>query len=108
MQNTSTFYEDTTATIPASQTMTSKIAIVLGAGANIGAATVQTFKAHGYKVAYASRSVSDSKSASDNDLAIRCDFAKPASVSDLFETVRKTWGEPSVVIYNGISTGYCP
>ncbi|KAK4501032.1 hypothetical protein PRZ48_006838 [Zasmidium cellare] len=79
--------------------MASRIAVLLGAGANIGAATIQTFKANGYKVAYASRSASNSK-ASDNDLAIQCDFAKPSSVSTLFETVRKTWGEPSVVIYN--------
>lgn len=83
--------------------MASRIAIVLGAGANIGAATIQTFKANGYKVAYASRSVSNSSSASGNDLAIQCDLAKPASVSNLFETVRKTWGEPSMVIYNGTS-----
>ncbi|KAF2163549.1 hypothetical protein M409DRAFT_26162 [Zasmidium cellare ATCC 36951] len=82
--------------------MTSRIAILLGAGANIGAATIQTFKSNGYKVAYASRSVSNSK-ASDNDPAIQCDLAKPTSVSSLFETVRKTWGEPSVVIYNAYS-----
>lgn len=81
--------------------MASKIAIVLGAGPNIGAATIQTFKANGYKVAYASRSASSSDSASDNELAIQCDLAKPASVTTLFEKVRKTWGEPNVVIYNG-------
>ena len=79
--------------------MASRIAILLGSGKNIGASTVNTFKAAGYKVAYASRNPTDAED--ESTLAVSDDFSKPESVSTVFDTVRKTWGEPSVVIYNG-------
>ena len=83
--------------------MASRIAIVLGAGKNIGASTVDAFKHAGYKVAYASRSAA--KTEDESTMAVACDLLQPSAVNALFDTVRKTWGEPSVVVYNGTCAG---
>jgi short-subunit dehydrogenase len=77
--------------------MATKIAIVFGAGENIGLHSVETFKTKGFKVARVSRSVKES----DGVLSIPCDLTQPTQVSGVFKKVRKTWGEPSVIIYNG-------
>ncbi|KAK3717198.1 hypothetical protein LTR37_005907 [Vermiconidia calcicola] len=79
--------------------MASRIAIVLGAGPNIGARTIETFESKGYKVAYASRSARDSGD-NGSTMAVQCDLSHPASVTTLFDTVREKWGEPSVIVYN--------
>lgn len=79
--------------------MASKIAIVFGAGQGIGGHGVDTFKSQGFKVASVSRSAGGQES--DSALYIPCDLTQPSLVSDVFEKVRKTWGEPSVIIYNG-------
>ena len=79
--------------------MASRIAILIGAGKNIGAATVDTFKAAGFKIAFASRSAAEAKD--DSSMAVKCDLTQPKTVNEVFDIVRKTWGEPSVVIYNG-------
>ncbi|KAK3716883.1 hypothetical protein LTR37_006233 [Vermiconidia calcicola] len=79
--------------------MASRIAIVLGAGPNIGARTIETFESKGYKVAYASRSARDSGD-NGSTMAVQCDLSHSASVTTLFDNVRKKWGEPSVVVYN--------
>ena len=85
--------------------MASRIAIVLGAGPNIGARTIETFESKGYKVAYASRSARDSGD-NGSTMAVQCDLSHPASVTTLFDTVREKWGEPSVIVYNG-TVGRC-
>lgn len=82
--------------------MSLKIAIVLGSGPNIGAATVNTFKDVGWKVAFASRSA-DENTRDENTMALRCDLTHPSSVTNVFDSVRRVWGEPSVVVYNGES-----
>ena len=82
--------------------MSKPIVLLFGSGKRIGAHTVQTFKANGYRVAQTARSLQPGDS-DENTLSIQCDLAKSDAVTNAFETVRKQWGEPSVVIYNGAS-----
>ncbi|KAK3713826.1 hypothetical protein LTR37_008312 [Vermiconidia calcicola] len=84
--------------------MASRIAIVFGAGQNIGTSTVNTFKAAGYKVAHVSRSADGAKD--DNTYAVSADLTKPSSVSNVFDKVRGAWGEPSVVVYNAAAVHF--
>lgn len=78
--------------------MATHIAIVFGAGKRIGAYAVETFRSKGFKVARVSRSLEEQKS--DGILSIPGDLTQHTLVSKVFEKVRKTWGEPNVVIYN--------
>jgi enoyl-[acyl-carrier-protein] reductase (NADH) len=61
---------------------------------------VKTFKDAGLKVAYASRSI-DNRVVDETTLAVKCDVSQPKAIEDLYATVRKHWGEPSIVVYNG-------
>ncbi|OQV10143.1 hypothetical protein CLAIMM_14183 [Cladophialophora immunda] len=76
------------------------IALVLGAGHNVGAGVAKAFAAKGYRIATVSRTATDD--ASDRRLHIQADLADPESVARVFETVRKHLGHPSVVVYNGL------
>ncbi|OAG40894.1 hypothetical protein AYO21_04971 [Fonsecaea monophora] len=74
------------------------IALVFGAGQNVGASVVKAFSAKGYRVATVSRTaIADT---SDKRHHIQADLEDPESVSTVFETVRKQLGHPSVVVYN--------
>lgn len=83
----------------------SSIALVLGAGANIGQAVGRKFAANGYKVALASRTSSDTanQDAKDGLFHFRVDLTSPANVKTLFEQVQASLGVPNVVVYNGSS-----
>lgn len=84
--------------------MSSPIALVLGAGANIGQAVGRKFTANGYKVALASRTASSdasSQDAKDGLFHFRVDLTNPVNVKTLFEQVQASLGVPNVVIYNG-------
>ncbi|RAO73012.1 uncharacterized protein BHQ10_009024 [Talaromyces amestolkiae] len=80
----------------------SSIALVLGAGANIGQAVGRKFAANGYKVALASRTSSDTASRDEKDglFHFRVDLTNPANVQTLFEQVQASLGVPNVVVYN--------
>ncbi len=80
--------------------MSSPVALILGAGPNIGASLSQAFSQEGYKVVVSSRSA---KSFDGSSLAISADLTKPHTVHQVFEEVRQKFGEPAVVIYNGPS-----
>lgn len=85
--------------------MSSPIALVLGAGANIGQAVGRKFTANGYKVALASRTASSevtSQDAKDGLFYFRVDLTNPENVKTLFEQVHASLGVPNVVIYNGL------
>ncbi|KIY00274.1 uncharacterized protein Z520_03959 [Fonsecaea multimorphosa CBS 102226] len=78
--------------------MAGQIAIVFGAGKQIGLCAVEEFKKKGYKVAAVARSLEAGER--DGVLYIPADLTSLSTVGDAFEAVRKRWGEPSVVIYN--------
>ncbi|KAH8727027.1 hypothetical protein GQ44DRAFT_770952 [Phaeosphaeriaceae sp. PMI808] len=80
------------------------IALVFGAGKNVGAGVVKAFSAKGYRIATVSRAAT--ADASDKRLHIQADLADPESVSRVFETVRKQLGHPSVVVYNGAAVSF--
>uniref|UniRef100_A0A093X9K7 3-oxoacyl-[acyl-carrier-protein] reductase FabG n=1 Tax=Talaromyces marneffei PM1 TaxID=1077442 RepID=A0A093X9K7_TALMA len=86
--------------------MSSPIALVLGAGANIGQAVGRKFTANGYKVALASRTASDTSNQETKDglFHFRVDLSNPTNVKTLFEQVQNSLGVPSVVIYNASHT----
>lgn len=73
--------------------------LILGAGANIGAGVARAFAAAGYQVATAARKA---KSEAKSQLHVQGDFADPSSIRDIFAEVRKSLGDPSVVVYNGM------
>ena len=80
--------------------MAPKVLLLLGAGKNIGVATVTKFKAEGYKVAAASRNpVNEIRN--EADLTLVADFEDPSCIAGIFEKVEKELGVPNVVVYNG-------
>lgn len=80
--------------------MPSPVILILGAGPNIGHYVAKTFAAGGYKVAIAARSVKEADS-TDSQLNIPSDFSKSDDVVNAFSKVKKVFGIPSVVVYNG-------
>ncbi|KAJ4245485.1 hypothetical protein NW762_013994 [Fusarium torreyae] len=79
--------------------MTSRVALILGAGSNVGANVAKAFRAKGYKVALASRTQKPENSTTD-ELYIPADCGDTDAVSRAFEKVRSVFGQPNVVIYN--------
>lgn len=77
-------------------------ALIIGAGSGVGHATATAFARAGYKVAVASRTAK-LQDVTTTFTHFLFDAAKPETVPGLFESVRKTVGIPSVVIYNGIA-----
>lgn len=80
--------------------MSSKVVFILGAGANIGSAVAKKFFDSGFKVAVASRTNSQDF---NNYTHVKVDLDDPTSVPAAFDSVRKSLGEPNIVIYNGKS-----
>lgn len=76
------------------------VVLILGAGPNIGQAVASKFASNDYKVALAARSLKEADS-TDNQLNISSDFWKTEDVVNAFTTVKKVFGIPSVVIFNG-------
>lgn len=76
------------------------VALILGAGPNIGQAVVHKFASKGFKVGVAARSVEETDS-TDSQLNIPSDFTKPEDVVNAFDKVKEAFGIPSVVVYNG-------
>lgn len=81
---------------------TSPVALILGAGSNVGMAVGRAFAAQGYRVALAARSLNEDNSTSD-ELHIRGDFSDPSSIPPIFKRVASQFGHPHVVVYNGVS-----
>lgn len=79
----------------------SPVALILGAGANIGHSVGRAFAAKGYKIALVARSAKEEESTPDQ-LHIRGDFSDPASIVDIFTKVKAKLGSPYVVVYNGM------
>jgi NAD(P)-dependent dehydrogenase (short-subunit alcohol dehydrogenase family) len=83
-----------------SKMTTSPLVLILGAGPRIGASVAERFASNGYKVALASRSGINTKTAK-GFLSLKADFSKPESIPALFDAVEAEFLQPpSVVIYN--------
>lgn len=80
--------------------MSKPIAFIIGAGKRIGASTAEAFRSKGYRIALAARSLKPEDSKGDN-LFLSTDLSRPASIGEAFSSLRKQWGEPSVIMYNG-------
>lgn len=76
------------------------VALILGAGANVGSGVARAFAARGYKVAISSRTYRAEVHGNDYH-HVPCDLSDPDAVAGVFEEVRKALGPPSVVVYNG-------
>ena len=81
-------------------TMSKPIAFIIGAGQNIGAGVADALQSKGYRIALAARSLKSEDSTGDR-LHLPVDLSSPESVAPAFASLRKQWGEPSVVFYNG-------
>lgn len=84
-----------------------KVAVVLGAGPNIGTKVAEKFTSSGYEVAVVSRS-GKSVPSSTAALSIAADFTHPETIHGVFEEVRSKLGEPSVVVYNAAAAAFPP
>lgn len=80
-------------------TMSSPVALILGAGPNIGAALARELASNDYTVVLCSRE--QHEQVEDLHPHVFYNLSEPRSVSQAFARVRKLYGEPSVVIYNG-------
>ena len=78
----------------------SPVILILGAGAHVGYPVARAFASKGYKVALAARSLKEADS-TDNQLNIPSDFSKTDDVVNAFTKVKRVFGIPSVVLYNG-------
>ncbi len=79
--------------------MSSPICLILGAGANIGANVAKAFAGAGYKCVLTARNQPAEANASY--AYVQGDLSKHGGVESIFSEVRKAYGEPSVVVYNG-------
>ena len=79
----------------------SPVALILGAGSNIGQHVARAFASQGYKHALAARSLKEEDSTAE-EMKICSDFSDPESVVKAFAKVEAQMGIPSVVVYNGM------
>ncbi|KAF2818405.1 putative short-chain dehydrogenase [Ophiobolus disseminans] len=75
------------------------VALILGAGPNVGQHLSRALAIKGYKVALASRSGRQDDSA-PGQTSFQVDLSDPSTVAELFAKVKETLGIPSVVVYN--------
>jgi len=83
--------------------MSKPIAFIIGAGKRIGAGAADALQSKGYRVALAARSLKPEDSTSDR-LLLPVDLSNTESIAPAFASLRKQWGEPSVVFYNGVNS----
>lgn len=79
----------------------SPVALIFGAGPNIGQAVARRFASHGYRIGLVARSLKEADSTNDL-LNIPGDFSKTDDIVKAFTTVKRALGIPSVVVYNGM------
>jgi NAD(P)-dependent dehydrogenase (short-subunit alcohol dehydrogenase family) len=82
--------------------LTSKVALIVGAGSGLSASIARSFAGAGMKVALAARGI-DGLAPLAGDIgakAFGCDASKPGAVKQLFGDIAGSLGEPHVVVYN--------
>jgi len=78
----------------------SPVALILGAGPNVGQHVAQALAAKGYQIALVSRKAQ--QVSSQGQISIPGDMSDPKSVADVFSKVKERLGHPSVVVYNAV------
>jgi len=78
------------------------VALIFGAGANVGANVIKAFAAKGYKIGVVARSAKEADNTADR-VNIPGDLSDPSSVVNAFSKVKEALGIPSVVVYNAAS-----
>ncbi|KAI0148419.1 hypothetical protein GGR57DRAFT_475406 [Xylariaceae sp. FL1272] len=77
----------------------SPVALIFGAGANVGQNVGRAFAAEGYKVGLVARGLREEDS-TDSQLHIRADLTQPNTIPEIFAKVKSHFGSPHVVVYN--------
>jgi NAD(P)-dependent dehydrogenase (short-subunit alcohol dehydrogenase family) len=79
-----------------------EIALIVGAGPGLSASLARLFKKDGMKVALAARDAKklDGLVEEIDGRAYRCDASSPKDVENLFDSLGRDIGEPSLVVYN--------
>ena len=82
----------------------SDVILILGAGPHLGSGVARKFAANGYRVAVASRSISDGNLSSEGYLQVQVDLSQPTTIPRVFESIRNRYGKPpNVIVFNGKS-----
>ncbi|KAH8657548.1 hypothetical protein BGZ60DRAFT_518317 [Tricladium varicosporioides] len=84
-----------------------KVALVLGAGLNVGLSVAKEFRKNGYKVALVARNPNEELSKAA-DLVVKADFSDPSSLSGVFAEVKAELGVPKFVAYNAYTPIFNP
>ncbi|KAK5687647.1 hypothetical protein LTS10_001787 [Elasticomyces elasticus] len=77
-----------------------RVALILGAGPNLGQAIAAKFAANDYRVAVAARRVSDGASKETGFFGMKANLSDPQTVRQVFQTTTKELGPPNAVVYN--------
>jgi NAD(P)-dependent dehydrogenase (short-subunit alcohol dehydrogenase family) len=83
--------------------MAKPVCVVAGVGPGNGAAFARRFAGEGYAVALLARStdlIAQVASGLPDARTYACDVTDPASVSRVFDAIRRDLGEPEVLVYN--------
>ena len=81
--------------------MTAPIAIIFGAGPNVGVSVAKKFSAQGYTVIGVARTPKDELKGAVTKV-LPADLTKPEAVDGIFQQVEQEFGPPSVIFYNGL------
>ncbi|HEX2242213.1 MAG TPA: SDR family NAD(P)-dependent oxidoreductase [Gammaproteobacteria bacterium] len=79
-----------------------EIALIVGSGPGLSASLARLFKREGMKVALAARNIKklDGLVKEINGRAYACDATSPTDVKNLFQSVSRDLGDPTLVVYN--------
>ncbi|KAK0447461.1 uncharacterized protein EV420DRAFT_876677 [Desarmillaria tabescens] len=80
--------------------MSSLVALILGAGPNVGHHVAKALQSQKYKVALGSRNPDVDKLKKDGFFPVKVDITLPDSVSAAYKTVSTDLGTPNVVVFN--------
>ncbi|KAK0187099.1 hypothetical protein F5146DRAFT_1142008 [Armillaria mellea] len=80
--------------------MSSLVALILGAGPNVGHHVAKALQSQKYKVALGSRNPDVDKLKKEGFFPVKVDITLPDSVSAAYKTVSTELGTPNVVVFN--------
>ena len=85
--------------------MSSPIALIIGAGSNVGRGVALRLKREGYKIAVGSRRPDVAEAEKNGFLPVSVDATDSGSIDNAFKVVRESYGSaPNVVVFNRMFT----